>query len=433
MEMLPVDVLRPYKKNAKKHPVQQIEAVAESIREFGFNQPIVVDSDNVVIVGHGRLEAAKHLGLTEVPVITVDLTDEQARAYRLADNKLNESAWDMDLVIEELKGLSEPMIDLTGFDSSLVLDNDTGRKGSLSDRFIAPPFSVLDTRQGYWQDRKRAWLALGIQSETGRAEGLISNGDRNNMLTSINNGTSVFDPVLCEIAYSWFNVPKGVVLDPFAGGSVRGIVASKLGMQYVGHELRKEQVDANRLQGEFCDDPMPVWVPGDSNETLEASDVEADLIFSCPPYADLEVYSDDPADISNMPYEQFLDVYTSIISKAVAKLKDDRFAVWVVGEVRDKTGMYHNLVNDTVDAFIEAGMGYYNEMILLNAVGTLALRAGKQFSAGRKIGKCHQNVLVFYKGNPKRIKDNYPAIDFTEINRLLGFDNEEEDLSTEEA
>lgn len=83
-----------------------------------------MDKEGTVIVGHGRLEAAKLLGLTDVPVITVDLTEEQAKAYRLADNKLNESDWDMGLVIEELKGLSEAMLDLTGFDKDLLLEDD---------------------------------------------------------------------------------------------------------------------------------------------------------------------------------------------------------------------------------------------------------------------------------------------------------------------
>ncbi len=116
--------IQPYAKNAKEHPNKQVEQIAASIKEFGFNQPIVVDESNTVIVGHGRLEAAKLLGMTEVPTITVKLTDEQVRAYRLADNKLNESDWDMALVIEELKGLSEPMLELTGFDKDLLIEPD---------------------------------------------------------------------------------------------------------------------------------------------------------------------------------------------------------------------------------------------------------------------------------------------------------------------
>jgi DNA modification methylase len=116
--------IKPYEKNAKKHDKKQIQQIANSIKEFGFNQPIVIDKNNVVIVGHGRLEAAKLLGLTDVPTIQVNLTEEQAKAYRLADNKLNESEWDMGLAIEELKGLSEEMFDLTGFDKDLLIEPD---------------------------------------------------------------------------------------------------------------------------------------------------------------------------------------------------------------------------------------------------------------------------------------------------------------------
>lgn len=119
-----ITLIKPYEKNAKKHPKKQIQQVANSIKEFGFNQPIVVDQDNIIIVGHGRYEASKLLGLVDVPVITVNLTKAQASAYRLADNKLNESEWDMGLVIEELKELSDEMFDLTGFDKDLLITPD---------------------------------------------------------------------------------------------------------------------------------------------------------------------------------------------------------------------------------------------------------------------------------------------------------------------
>lgn len=118
--------ITPYNKNAKKHPQKQIEQVAKSIKEFGMNQPIVVDKKGVIIVGHGRYEALKHLGweIKDEYIKVVDLTEEQAKSYRLADNKLNESEWDMSLVIEELKGLSESMIELSGFDKDLVIEAD---------------------------------------------------------------------------------------------------------------------------------------------------------------------------------------------------------------------------------------------------------------------------------------------------------------------
>jgi site-specific DNA-methyltransferase (adenine-specific) len=116
--------IKPYGKNAKKHPEKQIASIAASIEEFGFNQPLVVDKDDILIVGHGRYLAAQYLGLEKVPVMKIDLDEEKIRAYRLADNKLNESDWDLSLVIQELKELSIPMLDLTGFDRKLVMDLD---------------------------------------------------------------------------------------------------------------------------------------------------------------------------------------------------------------------------------------------------------------------------------------------------------------------
>jgi len=124
MDKINIDLIKPYEKNAKKHPTKQIKQIAESIKEFGFNQPIVIDKNNIIIVGHGRWLAAKELGFDEVPFLKVDLSEEQAKAYRLADNKLNESDWDMGLAIEDLKELSPEMFDLTGFDKDLLIEPD---------------------------------------------------------------------------------------------------------------------------------------------------------------------------------------------------------------------------------------------------------------------------------------------------------------------
>ena len=187
---------------------------------------------------------------------------------------------------------------------------------------------------------------------------------------------------------------------------MRGIVAGKLGRQYIGHELREEQVAANRLQGDelmLGSEPMPAWICGDSrNIDKTCADVDADMVFSCPPYADLEVYSDDPKDLSTMKYTDFRAVYFEIIKKACDRLKPDSFACFVVGEVRDKKGNYIDFVGDTVQAFRDAGLSYYNEAILVTAVGSLPIRAGRQFSSGRKLGKTHQNILVFVKGEGKK-------------------------------
>ncbi len=107
-----ISLIKPYKSNAKRHTDTQIANVAESIRQFGWAQPIVVDRDYTIIIGHCRYSAAERLGLTTVPVVVAaDLTDEQVRKLRNLDNKLNESEWDLDLLKDDILGL-----DFDGFD-----------------------------------------------------------------------------------------------------------------------------------------------------------------------------------------------------------------------------------------------------------------------------------------------------------------------------
>lgn len=216
-------------------------------------------------------------------------------------------------------------------------------------------------------------------------------------------GTSIFDPVLTELLYRWFCPPGGLILDPFAGGSVRGIVASVLGFRYAGFDLRAEQVAANRAQAAaICPECPPSWHTGDSATQVPQWAGQADFVFSCPPYGNLEIYSDAPDDLSAMPHDEFLTAYRAIIGAAVNKLKPDRFAAFVVGDFRCKKGFYRNFTGKTVAAFEAAGARLYNEAILVTAVGSLPIRAGKQFKSGRKLGKTHQNILVFCKGDPKR-------------------------------
>lgn len=426
-------------------------------------------------------------------------------------------------------------------------------------------------------------------------------------------GTSIFDPVLCEIAYRWFCPPGGLVLDPFAGGSVRGIVAGYLGRRYLGIDLSERQIAANREQAtricsagkprdsvrvkvsaamarlpfngcdpeyirDVChasccqstthpsgtmisvlpeeeealrargatvadgmlqpvarrcpfkteehlcglhnttDKPfgciaspftlnenntliirnrytklkcfrdgkqlpafrafrasldlifgageaervcaeleggsgdftammpiasweklrandltkkgftsdgnsgggiqMPTWVVGDSRNIAELvpPGTQADFIFSCPPYADLECYSDDPRDLSTMGYDEFLGVYREVIRETVALLAPDRFACFVVGDVREKGGggAYRGFPWHTVEAFEQAGLRLYNEAVLVTAAGSLPLRVKKQFTVARKLGKTHQNILVFVKGDPRRATEACGAVEFGE-------------------
>jgi len=437
------------------------------------------------------------------------------------------------------------------------------------------------------------------------AESFSCNGEtgkKYDYLPDMETGTSIFDPVLCELVYRWFSPEGGTVVDPFAGGSVRGIVAGKLGRKYIGLDLRGEQIEANKEQansiftneikdtvkikisskwannlfncsydniinnciGRCCEgtdkilisilpeeekgqieagyeikegllqpdkktgkcphklknglcgvhetelkpfgciaspftlnnsntliirnrysmmkchgegepafktfrasldkilgneeservcqllesgsrdiiaeipiknyenikyldglksgntiingEILPIWHTSDSrNIDKVCQGVKADLIFSCPPYADLEVYSDNPQDLSTLAYPDFIESYREIIKKSCSLLKENAFACFVVGEVRDKKGNYYNFVGDTIKAFIDAGLNYYNEAILVTAIGSLPIRVGKQFKAGRKIGKTHQNILMFVKGDGKKATKNCGVIEIEDL------------------
>lgn len=832
----PVDELIPDPMNARTHSATQIEQIAGSIEEFGWTNPIL--ADDLIRAGHGRQMAAQLIyrnggtiylapgkanGGAAIPHGTVPVLDctgwtpEQRTAYALADNQLAlQAGWNTEILsaqIDELKAI-DFNLDLIGFDSAALdalaganVEVDQGAPagkksgaGSLATEFLIPPFTILNAREGWWMDRKRAWLSLGIKSEVGRGENLIGRSlheqvalalsgkggkggtgasydaakryiderrakgvpdpdilreaqggkanthgrtfgqdflrgepgsiplDRAGQATKdraagrkqglggvtmdalsshpryyeqktaaeakvgrklspeeferdhwvlpdseLSSGTSIFDPVLCELAYRWFSPPGGRILDPFAGGSVRGIVAAALGRNYVGIDLRPEQVEANREQwpavrdqigapsprhdgpevppieideiegirvvrddrvlggtkrrvldrvvagieadelvyatpaygfaqialagacraagkratifvaarqerhartaaaaalganvievkagrlnviqsrarkhceatgayqvpfgmdddlfvavmaeiiAESCPGPAPaevwcvagsgvltralqrafpdaahhavqigrepkvgnaklwvapeafeedatdpppfpscsnydakawrfirehatpgalfwnlgadpepagapdlgdpVWIEGDSREVLSArhegeDDVIGDgydFIFSCPPYGDLEVYSDDPLDISTLDMAEFDLAYEAIIGRAAARLADNRFACFVVGDYRDKKdGIYRNFVSKTIAAFERAGMGLYNEAILVTSVGSLPIRTAKQFRSTRKFGKTHQNVLVFVKGNPRLAVEALGAVD----------------------
>ena len=364
-----------------------------------------------------------------------------------------------------------------------LFGNVINEKRTLRDRFIVPPFSVLDARSGYWSEKKAFWLSLGIKSEVGRGGNLLEMSDQilndeykkskstaartfgqdlmrgenekfakpstkdallytpnsgrdptfylqkqaieaklgHEISTAefdekyyVNNqqgggvmqtGTSIFDPVLCELTYRWYCPAGGHILDPFAGGSVRGIVAAYLDFKYTGVDLSDMQIKANQEQAqEIVPKNKPRWITGDSRDIKSIAPGEYDLIFSCPPYYDLEVYGNDARDLSVCDdYAGFLAGYGQIIAESISMLKDNRFACFVVGDIRDPKGFYRGLPVDTIKLFEKAGVRLYNECILVTNVGSLPVRIARQFGGYRKLGKTHQNVLVFYKGDPKAI------------------------------
>jgi DNA modification methylase len=260
------------------------------------------------------------------------------------------------------------------------------------------PFSILDTRSKEWQERKRWWInTYNIQSELGRED------TESRARFWEDNTVSIFDATLCEKMYEWFCPKEGRVLDPFAGGSVRGIVATEMGFIYNGIDLSDEQIEANKKQSN-----KPNWITGDSEWVIDSIyDKTQDFVFTCPPYYDLEKYTDNPADLSNMNADSFDKKYYSILKKAAAKLKDNRFFAVVVSEVREqsvtgnyKIGKYKGLVWKTIRACEEAGLHFYNDMILFNSQHQAARVVDTYFKRNRKVASVHQNILVFVKGNP---------------------------------
>jgi hypothetical protein len=509
--------LIPHPRNWCRHPQAQADALRGVLAEIGYADALLVRETPeglMLIDGHLRAETTPDM---EVPVLVLDVTEDEADKMLVTLDPLAAMATAaedvlaalLESVVTESDALHAMLDDLArgaGIGSRAGNGGQEARP-TLVDRFLVPPFSVLDARQGYWQERKRAWLALGIQSELGRGDGITwgtsdamrdpalnyyrkqnaapggslrdaaslgsdgktqrgdgrgrslgrSNGQdlmrnenpnlrlgkrltwvagnrpdseldetsRKNLAASRKgqahtaataelmemaggfsashqSGTSIFDPVLCELAYRWFCPPDGAILDPFAGGSVRGIVAALLGRHYTGVELSAGQLAANEKQAAvLTPDNRPTWIEGDAKDVAALAPGEYDLLFSCPPYGNLEVYSDDPRDLSTMAHEDFLIAYRQIIGASVALLRQDRFACFVVGDFRDRKGFYRNFVSQTIAAFEDAGARLYNEAILVQELGSLPIRVGKQFESGRKLGKTHQNVLVFVKGNPK--------------------------------
>lgn len=314
-------------------------------------------------------------------------------------------------------------------------------KSILTRRFNIVPFSVLSARDGNWQQRKRAWLKLGIQGASGRFElsgvepvGLSgscesyrtarrNSADHYSKLSkpafAIGNktewengnagtgGGSLFDPVLCELIYKWFCVPNGRCLDPFCGGSTSGIVGTALGYRFVGIDTRPEQIAANIPQATRLG-LFPKWICGDSEklDSLISEKTRFDLIWTDPPYFDLEIYGGQKNDGSmHRSFEDFLKWYRRIFAVCVSRLRNNRFVAIKIGEVRGKDGAYLNLVGETIKTFTRLGLSYYNEIILVTPAGSLPIRTSKQFQSSRKIGKTHQQCLVFWKGDPKNIKN----------------------------
>lgn len=184
---LPIKSIKPYKRNPRKND-SAVEYVANSIRQFGFKVPIVIDENYEIVCGHTRWKAAKTIGLETVPCIMADdLNEEQIKAFRLADNKTAEMAgWDFDLLEMEFNDIDPDLFDMADFgffqddvEERQASAEEEDRTGNMAEKYLVPPFSVLYANRQDWLARKRAWVAKGLRSEIGRGGNLAFNSKSN--------------------------------------------------------------------------------------------------------------------------------------------------------------------------------------------------------------------------------------------------------------
>lgn len=423
-------------------PIEDLKARLCDIRDF--QKKTEAEKDALIAYWEGWQDKPT------APVIKAsDLSDEEQRQFIIKDN-VGYGEWDYEMLANEWEaedledwGLDVWQDNKDGEDSSG--ESSKPENGSLVDRFVIPPFSILDTRRGYWQARKKTWRELIGDMGESRNDTLITSPEikykdiyqktrehRESLGLSFKDyldkyvsdevkeregqkvlsaGVSLLDPVMAELVCRWFGLENCKTFDCFAGDSVFGYVSAHLGNEFTGIEIREEQA---RLNNERVEGMTARYINDDGQNVAQHIEAASqDLLFSCPPYYDLEVYSDLEKDASNQEtYEDFLAILTNAFKAALGCLKEDRFAVIVVGDVRDKkTGFYHNFVDDMKRIFKENGAALYNELILIETGASTALRAAR-YMESRKVAKMHQNILVFYKGNPKNIKQSFKKIEY---------------------
>lgn len=258
------------------------------------------------------------------------------------------------------------------------------------------PWTVLRKDSKDWQrQRKQLIEQHALDDRGGRPDAAIYTGAKTKSHQRISGGASVFDPALAQCLTAWYTPPGGTIIDPFAGGPTRGVIAHSLGRNYMGIDLMQSQVEYNHTHHKG-----PQWRHGDALTALRSlPDASFDAALTCPPYWDLERYSDDPRDLSTMGKAEFLDTHAKIITETARVLKEDSFAVWIIGDKRDKHGHLAGLPWHTIEAFEQAGMPLVNDHILVTPVGSKFWTLGRTFRATRTATRLHQYVLVFIKGD----------------------------------
>lgn len=290
-------------------------------------------------------------------------------------------------------------MDLDNNLANIKLDTDLFGKQtprlSMKERIGFVPISIW---QPDWNTTKELKKIVGDDG-SGRAE--FGGGNKRTMGASYKeslgnnpNAVSIFNPHLAQMILSAYCPTGANIYDPFAGGGTRGFIASAMGHSYTGVEIRqpevdriiKQQWDLNLFFNIFC---------GDS--TIFTDEPKYNFSYTCPPYYDLEVYSNLEKDISTAKtYLDFLDLIKKSLAQTFAILQPDSLAVWVVGNFRDKHGYLQHFNGDLIRQAKDVGFNLLDELIFWGASGAAAQRAG-QFGANRKSVRVHEYIVVLQK------------------------------------
>lgn len=435
-EKININNIKPAEYNPRIMKPSEALKLKNNLETFGLVDPIIIDltDNNTVIGGHQRLEALKEIdpdmnlkllrlgdiGLIfrETELKIKDKNDQ--KALNLSLNKI-QGEWDYQKLDDILLELNEDnyQIELTGFntedinlnelpDIELPLLDDTpkyedGKKGALQENYEVPPFSVIDTTKGKFQEKTKEWkIKCGNLSETRNTKETGVFGD--SIMLNINEGTSNFNPYLAEILCKWYAPRKPCWLDPFGGEQTKGVVAGELGIPYYAVEIRGDQVKVNKEHTKQYNEIH--YYQGDSNkiEEIVPSDVEYNFCLTSPPYYDLEMYNEGMTDSTT--YEEFMEQYKNIFTQVYTLLQENSFLILKLSEIRNKHGDYYGFIPDNINIMKGIGFKYYNEIILKNANGTAPLRANKSMQT-RKTVRVHQNILIFYKGTHTSLKQEF--------------------------
>jgi len=263
------------------------------------------------------------------------------------------------------------------------------------------------TREGCWQGEN------GMSNVVNSKKKINDEGEIETTTKSHNGNASVLDPVACEVIARMFMPKEGKrIYNPFGGGVQMGYVAGACGYEYYASEIRQNQTDANnKICSEF--DGRVKWVQSDSS--THSPDGIFDLVFTCPPYYKVEHYVDydgnpPPGELNSFSsYEEFRDLLFTGYKKAIEHLKDGCFFVVMTGDSRDKNGGYHCHEAETVVFFKENGLSVYNQIVYVECEFTRLAHAKKTLHT-RKFPKREQKIIVAYKGDISKIKDNFAPI-----------------------